>query len=172
MLDGCGEHLYFCGLAEIYENLIMYHCCQIMTIQETQAAIARDFADFTDWEDKYAHIIALGRKLAPFPEEHRTDDNKVRGCQSQVWLHVELHDDILVFYGDADAAIVKGLVSLALEVYSGRTPKEILQTEPDFMKKIGLDTHLSPTRTNGFASMIKKIKMYALGFSIKQEQKQ
>ncbi len=137
-----------------------------MTITETQDAIVQDFADFTEWEDKYAHIIALGRKVMPYPEEHRTDDNKVRGCQSQVWLHAELHDGRVMFSGDSDAAIVKGLVALALEVYSGRTPQEIMQTEPEFMKKIGLDTHLSPTRTNGFASMIKKIKMYALGFSM------
>lgn len=137
-----------------------------MTIQETQDAIVQDFADFTEWEDKYAHIIALGRNLPPFPEEYRTDDNKVRGCQSQVWLHAELQDGRAVFHGDSDAAIVKGLVALALEVYSGRTPQEIYRTEPDFIKKIGLDTHLSPTRTNGFASMIKKIKMYALGFSL------
>lgn len=141
-----------------------------MTITETQDAIVQDFADFTEWEDKYAHIIALGRKLAPFPEEYRTEDNKVRGCQSQVWLHATLKDGLVVFEGDSDATIVKGLVSLALEVYSGRTPQEILQTEPDFMKKIGLDTHLSPTRTNGFASMIKKIKMYALGFSMIMKQ--
>lgn len=141
-----------------------------MTIQETQDAIVEDFADFTEWEDKYAHIIALGRKLAPYPEEHRTDDNKVRGCQSQVWLHAELQNGKVVFQGDSDAAIVKGLVALALQVYSGQTPKDILQAEPEFMKKIGLDTHLSPTRTNGFASMIKKIKMYALGFSMIQQQ--
>lgn len=141
-----------------------------MTIQETQDAIVEDFADFTEWEDKYAHIIALGRKIAPYPEEHRTDDNKVRGCQSQVWLHAELQDGKAVFRGDSDAAIVKGLVALALQVYSGQTPKDILQAEPEFMKKIGLDTHLSPTRTNGFASMIKKIKMYALGFSMIQQQ--
>lgn len=141
-----------------------------MTIQETQDTIVEDFADFTEWEDKYAHIIALGRKLAPYPEEHRTDDNKVRGCQSQVWLHAELQNGKVVFQGDSDAAIVKGLVALALQVYSGQTPKDILQAEPEFMKKIGLDTHLSPTRTNGFASMIKKIKMYALGFSMIQQQ--
>ena len=128
-----------------------------MTIQETQDAIVEDFADFTEWEDKYA-------------EEHRTDDNKVRGCQSQVWLHAELQNGKVVFQGDSDAAIVKGLVALALQVYSGQTPKDILQAEPEFMKKIGLDTHLSPTRTNGFASMIKKIKMYALGFSMIQQQ--
>jgi cysteine desulfuration protein SufE len=145
------------------------------TIQEAQEAIVEDFADFPDWEDKYAHIIALGRALPPLPEEYRTDDNKVRGCQSQVWLHAELRDGVAVFYGDSDAAIVKGLAALALQVYSGRAPREIMETEPEFIKKIGLDAHLSPSRTNGFAAMIQKIKMYALGFSMilqRQEQSQ
>jgi cysteine desulfuration protein SufE len=143
-----------------------------MTIQETQTEIVEEFADFFDWEEKYAHIIALGRKLAPFPEEHRTETNKVRGCQSQVWLHAALQDGKVKFWGDSDALIVKGLVALALRVYSERTPEEITATEPDFIKQIGLDTHLSPTRTNGFASMIKQIKMYALGFSVVLKQQQ
>lgn len=137
-----------------------------MTIHETQTEIVEEFADFFDWEEKYAHIIALGRKLTPFPEEHRTEANKVRGCQSQVWLYAELQGDKVQFWGDSDALIVKGLVALALRVYSERTPQEITTTEPDFIKQIGLDTHLSPTRTNGFAAMIKQIKMYALGFNV------
>lgn len=143
-----------------------------MTIQETQTEIVEEFADFFDWEEKYAHIIALGRKLAPFPEEHRTEANKIRGCQSQVWLHAALQDGKVKFWGDSDALIVKGLVALALRLYSERTPEEITATEPDFIKQIGLDTHLSPTRTNGFASMIKQIKMYALGFSVVLKQQQ
>jgi cysteine desulfuration protein SufE len=137
-----------------------------MTIQESQTDIVEEFADFFDWEDKYAHIIALGKAVPAFPEAERTEANKVRGCQSQVWLHAELQDGKVVFWGDSDAIIVKGLVALALRVYSGRTPEEISTTEPDFLKKIGLDTHLSPTRTNGFASMIKQMKFYALGFSM------
>lgn len=143
-----------------------------MTIQETQNDIVEEFADFFDWEEKYAHIIALGRKLAPFPEEHRMEANKVRGCQSQVWLHAALDGDVVRFWGDSDALIVKGLVALALRVYSGRTPQEITATEPEFIKRIGLDTHLSPTRTNGFASMIKQIKLYAVGFSVLLKQQQ
>ncbi|MCS6807645.1 MAG: SufE family protein [Bacteroidota bacterium] len=140
-----------------------------MTIQEVQNAIVEEFADCMEWEDKYAHIIALGKTLAPLPEQYRTDDNKVRGCQSQVWLHAELQDGKVVFFADADAAIVKGLVALALRVYSHREPQEILNTEPEFMKKIGLDMHLSSTRTNGFAAMIKQIKAYALGFALLQQ---
>lgn len=143
-----------------------------MTIQETQTDIIEEFADFFDWEEKYAHIIALGRSVPTFPEEHRTESNKVRGCQSQVWLHAELKDGKVVFWGDSDALIVKGLVALALRVYSERSPEEITATEPDFIQKIGLDTHLSPTRTNGFASMIKQIKFYALGFSLLLRQQQ
>jgi cysteine desulfuration protein SufE len=143
-----------------------------MTIQETQADIIEEFTDFFDWEEKYAHIIALGRSLGAFPEEQRTEANKVRGCQSQVWIHAELQDGKIIFWGDSDALIVKGLVALALRVYSERTPEEITTTEPDFIKKIGLDTHLSPTRTNGFASMMKQIKFYALGFSMVLQRQQ
>ncbi|TAE26426.1 MAG: SufE family protein [Candidatus Kapaibacterium sp.] len=141
-----------------------------MSIHATQQEIVEEFADFFDWEEKYAHIIALGRSLAPFPEEHRTDANKVRGCQSQVWLHAEFKDGRVHFWGDSDALIVKGLVALALRVYAGRTSEEITATAPDFISQIGLDTHLSPTRTNGFAAMIKQIKMYAIGFSVLAQQ--
>jgi cysteine desulfuration protein SufE len=139
-----------------------------MTALEAQDRIVQEFTDYEDWEDKYAHIIKLGRALAPFPEEHRTEDNKVRGCQSQVWLHAEYKDGHVYFVGDSDAAIVKGLVALALLVYSNKTPQDIVATPPDFIAKIGLNTHLSPNRTNGFASMIKKIKTYGVAFSLMQ----
>jgi len=142
----------------------------IMNAAEAQERIVEEFADITDWEDKYRHIITLGRALPPMPDNLRTEDNKVRGCQSQVWLHAELSDGRVHFQGDSDAAIVKGLVALALRVYSDKTPQDILATQPDFVSKIGLDTHLSPNRTNGFASMIKKIKTYAVAFSLLQQQ--
>jgi cysteine desulfuration protein SufE len=140
-----------------------------MTALEAQEDIIREFAEYEDWEDKYAHIIKLGRSLAPLPEEHRTDENKVRGCQSQVWLHAEFTGGVVHFVGDSDAAIVKGLVALALRVYSDKTPQDIVNTPPDFIAKIGLNTHLSPNRTNGFASMIKKMKTYGVAFSLLQK---
>lgn len=137
---------------------------------ETQEEIVAEFADFEDWEDKYRHLIQLGRELPPFPEEYRTEDNKVRGCQSQVWLHAELQSGNVVFWGDSDAAIVKGLVALALRAYSGRAPEEIASTAPDFVRRIGLDSHLSANRANGFASMIQKIRAYGVAFALKMRQ--
>jgi cysteine desulfuration protein SufE len=142
----------------------------MMTALAAQEAIVEEFSQFDDWEEKYRHIIKLGRELPPMPAELHTEENKVRGCQSQVWLHADLRNGRVIFQGDSDAAIVKGLVALALRVYSNRTPQEIVAVAPDFIKKIGLDTHLSPNRTNGFASMIKKIKTYGIAFSVMQQQ--
>ncbi len=141
-----------------------------MTALEAQNLIVQEFSGYDDWEDKYRHIIKLGKDIPPMPDELHTEDNKVRGCQSQVWLHAEFNDGKVVFQGDSDAAIVKGLVALALRVYSHQTPQDIIATQPDFIQKIGLDTHLSPNRTNGFASMIKKIKTYGIAFSLLQQQ--
>ncbi len=141
-----------------------------MTALEAQNLIVQEFSGYDDWEDKYRHIIKLGKDIPPMSDELHTEDNKVRGCQSQVWLHAEFNDGKVVFQGDSDAAIVKGLVALALRVYSHQTPQDIIATQPDFIQKIGLDTHLSPNRTNGFASMIKKIKTYGIAFSLLQQQ--
>jgi cysteine desulfuration protein SufE len=143
-----------------------------MTALEAQEAIIADFAQYDEWEDKYRHIIEMGRALPPLAEELRTAENIVRGCQSQVWLHGEYDASagVVRFVGDSDAAIVKGLVALALRVYSGQSPQEIVSVAPDFMAKIGLTTHLSPNRTNGFASMIKKIKIYGVAFSLRASQ--
>lgn len=140
-----------------------------MTAQEAQKQIIDEFEGLDDWEDKYRHIIALGKELPPLLEEYRTDDNLVRGCQSQVWLFAEFHNGRVTFFGDSDAAIVKGLVALAFRLYSGKTPEEIIQTSPEFIRLIGLDSHLSPNRTNGFASMIKKIKTFGLAFYLQQQ---
>jgi cysteine desulfuration protein SufE len=147
-----------------------FHLIAVMTIQEAQDAIVQDFDDLPDWEERYAHIIALGRAMQPFPNDWRTGDNIVRGCQSQIWIQSSLENGTVRFQGDSDAAIVKGLIALVLAVYSGRTPHEITQTEPEFIKRIGLDGQLSSTRTSGLASMIKKIKMYALGYMMILEQ--
>ena len=125
--------------------------------------IADEFGFFDDWEDRYQMLIDQGRKLAPIPDRYRHDDFRLRGCQSGVYFAAERDpDDKITFMAQSDAAIVQGLVALLLRVYSGRTAKEILETEPDFLSKIGLDSHLSATRKNGLASMLNAIKTAAI----------
>lgn len=134
---------------------------QAQTVQQVQDRIVREFNLFQDWTDRYEHIINLGKKLPPIDEVNRVEENKVHGCQSQVWLHAEKQGDIIHFQADSDALIVKGLIALLLRVYNDRTASDILQTDPTFITKIGLDRHLSPTRANGLGAMLKKIKLYA-----------
>ena len=124
--------------------------------------IAEEFDFFDDWEDRYQMLIDQGRKIAPIPEKYRHEDFRLRGCQSLVYFAAERGpDDKITFMAQSDAAIVQGLVALLLRVYSGRTAKEILETEPDFLSQIGLDSHLSATRKNGLASMLNAIKTAA-----------
>ena len=132
------------------------------TIDEVQQAIVDDFEWMDEWTDKYKYIIDTAKELNAMPDEFKTEENKVRGCQSQVWLHAYIENGLVKFYADSDALIVKGLIALLVKVYSGRTAQEIIATEPWFIEKIGLGQHLSPTRTNGLASMIKQIKFYAI----------
>ncbi len=131
------------------------------------SAVVANFENFTNWEDKYKAIINLGKDLDVLPEEHRLESNKVKGCQSQVWLHAELQGDKVIFKADSDAAIVKGIIALLLSVYSDATPDEILATKPDFLETIGLRQHLSMSRANGLSSMVKQISVYALAFKTK-----
>ncbi|MCC5913470.1 MAG: SufE family protein [Balneolaceae bacterium] len=138
-----------------------------MTIDEKQQRIIREFELLSDWPERYKHIIKLGQKLDPLPEEQKKDENLVRGCQSQVWLHTELDEKRVIFKADSDAAITKGLVALMVRLYSGETPDTILNTEPFFIKKIGMQEHLSPTRSNGLASMVKQMKIYAMAYKSK-----
>ncbi len=133
-----------------------------MTIEEIQKEIIDEFGFFEDWDDKYRHIIDMGKELAPFPEDHRNDEYRVRGCQSQVWLYPVVENGTIRFYADSDALIVKGLISLLLRVYSGHTPQEIKNSELIFIDQVGLGTHLSPTRSNGLAAMLKQIRYYAV----------
>ena len=128
---------------------------------EAQDAIASEFAFFGDWTERYQYLIDLGRKLAPFPDEWRTDEHKVQGCQSQVWLVAQGDARRMDFAAISDSSIVSGLAALLLRVYSGRPAAEILATEPRFVESIGLAKHLSPTRSNGFASMLATIKRHA-----------
>lgn len=133
-----------------------------MNIIDIQNEIIEDFSLLETWDEKYAYIIELGKKLPPMDEKYKTEDNKIKGCQSNVWLHAYSDNDKLFFQGDSDALIVKGLVSLLIKVFSGQPPEVIVQTEPFFIDKIGMKQHLSMTRANGLASMVKQIKLYAL----------
>jgi len=134
-------------------------------IKTRQVQIVEEFSGLRGWEDKYKKIIDLGKALEALEDEKKSEDLKVKGCQSQVWLHASLSPEKkVIFKADSDALIVKGLVSLLLRVYSDASADEIIQAEPDFVKDIGLDSHLSPSRTNGLLSMIKQIKYYATAF--------
>ncbi len=137
------------------------------SINEIQDEIIEDFDFFEDWDDKYAHIIEMGKELQPLAEEHKTDDNIIKGCQSRVWLNAEMKEDNLILEADSDAIIVKGLVAMLLKVFSNHTPDEIMNSDIYFMEKIGMANHLSPTRSNGLVAMIKQIKLYALAFKTK-----
>ncbi len=141
-----------------------------MTIQEIEQQIIDEFANFDEWIDKYAYIIDLGKECPAIDEKDKTESNIIKGCQSRVWLSCEHHDGKIFFKADSDAVITKGIISLLIRVYSGQTPKDILENEPVFIDQIGLKEHLSPTRSNGLTSMLKQIKMYALAFSIKGDQ--
>ncbi|WP_343306968.1 SufE family protein [Chitinophaga niabensis] len=141
-----------------------------MTIKEQQDRIIEDFEVFGDWMEKYEYIIQLGKDLPLIDPKYKTDDNLIRGCQSKVWLHAELQDGKLVFSADSDAVITKGLVGLVIQVLSNQTPKDIAEAEIYFIDAIGLTSHLSPTRSNGLLSMLKQIKLYAIGYQAKSIQ--
>ena len=128
---------------------------------EAIAAIGEELAVFDDWMERYQYIIELGRSLPPFPKQWADDQHRVPGCQSQVWLESAVADDRLRFAGASDAAIVSGLVALLLRVYSGRSPAEILATDPVFLKDLGLLEALSANRGNGIASMAKAVQRAA-----------
>lgn len=138
---------------------------KMLTIQERQSKVIADFAAHTQWEDRYKKIIEMGKALAEMPADLKTEQNIVKGCQSQVWLHAALNDQGQIqLQGDSDALIVKGLVALLLYVYSGSAPSEILATPPEFLKALGFEGNLSPSRANGLHSMLKQIKNYAMAF--------
>jgi cysteine desulfuration protein SufE len=140
---------------------------QKMTIKEKQEDIVEEFSMFDEWMDKYEYIIELGKELPLIDERYKTDDNLIKGCQSRVWLHAELVDGQLIFTADSDAIITKGIVGLVIQVFSGHTPKEIIDADLFFIDQIGLQEHLSPTRSNGLLAMLKQIRMYAIAFQAK-----
>ena len=140
-----------------------------MTINEIQDEIIEEFAEFTEWMDKYQMLIDLGNDLDALAPAYKNDQNLIDGCQIRVWLQCDIKDGKLVFTADSDALITKGIIALLIRVVSGHTPKEILDTDLYFIERIGLHQHLSPTRSNGLLSMVKKIKAYALAFNMKGE---
>jgi cysteine desulfuration protein SufE len=135
-----------------------------VTIAEKQQAMVERFTAIPDWEDRYREIIRLGRELPPFPEEQRKDANKVKGCQAQVWMHAWHKDGRVHFVADSDAAIVKGLISLVLDAYSGQSFDDVIATPATFVDALGLGQNLSQSRANGLSAMLKQVKLYALAF--------
>lgn len=136
-----------------------------MTINQTQDEIVEEFTELTDWMDRYAYIIDLGNTLPEYPEADKTPQHLIEGCQSRVWINASRSaEGNIIFEADSDAMIVKGIASLLLKVLNDHTPDEILDADLYFIDKIGLSTHLSPTRSNGLLAMVKQMKMYALAF--------
>lgn len=136
------------------------------SIADKQQEVVAKFAKFSDWEGRYQEIIKIGKDLTPMAEEHKCEKNRVKGCQSQVWLHAELKDGLVYYQADSDAMIVRGLAAILLSIYSGHSPQEIMQASSEFLSEIGLTSHLSQSRANGLASMVKQFKNYAIAFSL------
>ena len=139
-----------------------------MNIEDIEVKIVKEFSLFDDWMDKYKYIIKLGTKLEELPLEDHIDDNLVKGCQSKVWLTANMVNDKLIFKADSDAAITKGLVALMIRGLFESSPRYGSKKQPRFLKKIGLAEHLSPTRANGLANMVKQMKIYAMAYKAKQ----
>ena len=132
-----------------------------MTLQEAENAIVEEFSMYDEWLDKYEYLIELGKALKVYPEDAKTEDRLIKGCQSRVWLDYSVEDGKIIFNADSDAIITKGIISLLTGIYSGRTPQEILSSDFSVVEKIGLKENLSPTRANGLVSMIAKIREVA-----------
>ena len=141
-----------------------------MSINEIQDQIIEEFSELDDWMDKYQLLIDLGSEQEPLPEEYKTDSNLIEGCQSRVWLQADEVDGRLIFQAESDALIVKGIVSLLIQVLSGHTAEEIVDADLYFIEEIGLKEHLSPTRSNGLVAMVKQMRLYALAYRAKHEQ--
>ncbi|WP_314790840.1 SufE family protein [Tannerella forsythia] len=141
-----------------------------MTINEIQDEVIEEFSVFDDWMDKYALLIDMGNALPTLDGQYKTSSNLIEGCQSRVWLQADYTDGQVIFQGESDAVIVKGIVSLLIRVLSHHTPQEILDADLYFIDRIGLKEHLSPTRSNGLVAMLKQMKMYALAFSAQANQ--
>lgn len=138
-------------------------------IEELEEEIVENFSLFDSWDEKYEYIIDLGKKLPALEEEHKKDENKVRGCQSTVWLVAAYKDGLVEFKADSDAVIVKGLISMLIQVLSGHTPDDIIHAKLGFIDRIGMTMHLAQTRSNGLAAMVKQMKNFALAFKLQNE---
>ncbi|MFA6199685.1 MAG: SufE family protein [Bacteroidales bacterium] len=141
-----------------------------MTINEIQDQIIEEFSNFEDWMDKYNYLIELGRECPIIEEKDKKENNLIKGCQSRVWVSAEIVDGKMLIKADSDAVITKGIVTLLLRVFNNQKPKDVYESELYFIDKIGLSTHLSPTRSNGLLAMVKQIKLYALAFTVKEGQ--
>lgn len=139
-----------------------------MSAPEIENQLIEDFSLFDSWDDKYEYIIELGKKLPPLDEKHKTIENKIKGCQSSVWLVSNFKDGLVFFEADSDSVIVKGLVSLLIKVLSGQSPDTIINADLEFMNKIGLMQHLAITRSNGLLAMVKQMKFYAMAYQLKK----
>jgi len=139
----------------------------VQTIQETEDEIVDEFSLFDNWEDKYEYIIDLGKKLEPLDPQFKINENKIKGCQSQVWLVADERDGRIYFKADSDALIVKGLISMLIRVLSGHRADEIVNAPLDFIREIGMMNHLAQTRSNGLLAMVKQMKNYALAYKLK-----
>lgn len=133
-----------------------------MEVNKAQDEIIEEFSIFDDWMDKYAYLIELGNELEPLPEEHKIDQNQIEGCQSKVWFHAWYENGKVYYQADSDAIITKGIASLMIRVLSDKKPEDIINSDLYFIEKIGLQKHLSPTRSNGLVAMVKQMKLYAM----------
>lgn len=138
-----------------------------MSITDKERELINDFGIYDDWMQKYEYIIELGKDLPLIDPQYKTEENVIKGCQSTVWLYAEKVGEKVVFTADADAIIAKGIVALLIQVLSNETPGDILDAKLDFIKEIGLQEHLSPTRSNGLLAMVKQMKLYALALKMK-----
>ncbi len=132
------------------------------TIKQIQEAIVEEFSMFDDWMERYEYIIELGKSLPMIADQYKKEENLIKGCQSQVWLHAEKQNGKIVFTADSDAILTKGIIAILIRAFSNQDPEEIMKADTSFVDEIGLKEHLSPTRANGLVSMIKQIKLYAI----------
>ncbi len=135
-----------------------------MTIEDVQNDIIDEFSMFEDWEERYQYMIDLGKTLPLIEDQFKTEDNIIKGCQSKVWVHANMQDNKVNFTADSDAIITKGIIAILIRAFSNQHPNAIIEANTDFIDKIGLKEHLSPTRANGLVSMIKQIKLYAIAY--------
>ena len=143
----------------------------VKTIAQTELEIIEEFGLFDSWDEKYEYIIDLGKRLPPLEDQFKLDINKVKGCQSTVWLVAEFRDNKVFYKAESDAIIVKGLISMLIRVLSGHSPEEIINAKLEFINRIGMTTHLAQTRSNGLLSMVKQMKNFALAFKLRNAAK-